>query len=59
MKTDELRERYLAFFESKGNKVTTPDVAAFRTQVLDKFLHSDFAKDWPAGMLDRIQKAGA
>jgi len=48
-----------AFFESKGNKVTTPDVAAFRKQVLDKFLHSDFAKDWPEGMLDRIQKAGA
>jgi tripartite ATP-independent transporter DctP family solute receptor len=49
----------VAFFESKNNKVITPDVDAFRKQVLDKFLHSDFAKDWPAGMLDRIQKAGA
>jgi tripartite ATP-independent transporter DctP family solute receptor len=48
----------VAFFESKGNKVTTPDVNSFRTQVLDKFLHSDFAKDWPAGMLERIEKAG-
>jgi tripartite ATP-independent transporter DctP family solute receptor len=48
----------VAFFENKGNTVTTPDVAAFRTQVLDKFLHSDFAKDWPAGMLERIEKAG-
>jgi tripartite ATP-independent transporter DctP family solute receptor len=49
----------VGFFESKGNKVITPDVNAFRTQVLDKFLHSDFAKDWPQGMLDRIEKAGA
>ncbi len=47
-----------AFMESKGVTVTTPDVAAFRKQVLDAFLTSDFAKDWPAGMLDRINKAG-
>src|SRR5215475_6534106 len=31
-----------AFMESKGLKVTTPDVAAFRGQVLDKFVNSDF-----------------
>lgn len=48
-----------AFFEAHGNTVTTPDVAAFRTQVLDKFVNSDFSKNWPAGMLDRINKAGA
>jgi hypothetical protein len=39
--------------------VTTPDVAAFQEQVLKKFTESDFAKDWPAGMLERIGKAGA
>jgi TRAP-type C4-dicarboxylate transport system substrate-binding protein len=49
----------VAFMESKGLTVTTPDVAAFRAQVLDKFTNSDFAKDWPAGMLDRIKAAGA
>src|SRR6185312_15186462 len=48
-----------AFFEGKGVSVTTPDVAAFRDQVQKKFLESDFAKNWPAGMLDRINKAGA
>ena len=48
-----------AFFESKGVKVTTPDVAAFRDHVLKKFLDSDFAKSWPEGMLERINKAGA
>jgi len=47
-----------AFFESKGVKVTTPDVAAFRDQVQKKFLESDFAKNWPPGMLERINKAG-
>jgi len=49
----------VAFFESKGVAVTTPDVAAFRDQVQKKFLESDFAKSWPEGLLDRINKAGA
>ncbi len=49
----------VAFMEGKGLKVTTPDVAAFRAQVLDKFVNSDFSRDWPAGMLDRIKTAGA
>ena len=48
-----------AFFEAHGNTVTTPDVAAFRKQVLGKFLTSDFAKKWPPGLLDRINAAGA
>ena len=39
-----------AFFESKGVKVTTPDVAVFRDQVQKKFVESDFAKAWPTGM---------
>jgi tripartite ATP-independent transporter DctP family solute receptor len=49
----------VAFMEGKGLTVTTPDVAAFRTKVLDAFVNSDFSKDWPAGMLDRIKAAGA
>ena len=48
-----------AFFEAHGNRVTMPDVDAFRTHVLDAFTSSDFAKNWPAGMLDRINAAGA
>ena len=48
-----------AFFEGKGVKVTTPDVGAFRTQVQKRFLESKFAKTWPPGLLDRINKAGA
>jgi tripartite ATP-independent transporter DctP family solute receptor len=49
----------VAFMEGKGLKVTTPDVGAFREKVLDAFLNSDFSKNWPAGMLDRIKAAGA
>ena len=48
----------VAFLQGKGVKVVTPDVAAFRKQVQEKFAGSDFAKTWPAGMLDRINKAG-
>ena len=46
------------FFESHGNQVTTPDVAAFRDHVLKAFLASKYAATWPAGMLDRINAAG-
>ncbi|WP_029354349.1 DctP family TRAP transporter solute-binding subunit [Bosea sp. 117] len=47
----------VAFFESKGLKVTTPDVPVFRAQVLKAFSESDFAKTWPKGMLQRIEAA--
>jgi TRAP-type transport system periplasmic protein len=47
------------FFEGKGVKVTTPDVAAFRDHVQKAFLDSKFAATWPKGMLERINKAGA
>ena len=46
--------RLVAFFEGEGLKVYTPDLDAFRTHAQQMYLESDFAKDWPAGMLDRI-----
>ncbi|MDO9306853.1 MAG: sialic acid TRAP transporter substrate-binding protein SiaP [Mesorhizobium sp.] len=42
------------FFKDKGLKVYTPDIEAFRTQVQKAYLESDFAKTWPAGMVDKI-----
>jgi len=42
------------FFKDKGLKVYTPDVEAFRTRVQKMYLESKFAKDWPKGMLERI-----
>jgi hypothetical protein len=44
----------LAFFESQGLRVTTPDVQAFRQAVHSAYASSDMAKDWPAGLLERV-----
>ncbi|MEI9413670.1 sialic acid TRAP transporter substrate-binding protein SiaP [Mesorhizobium sp. Cs1321R2N1] len=42
------------FFKDKGLKVYAPDVDAFRKHVQKAYLDSDFAKDWPEGMVDKI-----
>ena len=42
------------FFKDQGLKVYTPDVEAFRTRVQQMYLESEFAKDWPEGMIDQI-----
>jgi tripartite ATP-independent transporter DctP family solute receptor len=42
------------FFKSQGLTVTTPDVSAFRKAVQDAYMKSDYAKVWPAGLLERI-----
>ena len=42
------------FFKDQGLQVYAPDVDAFRTHVQKAYIDSDFAKDWPAGMLDKI-----
>lgn len=55
--TDQHRKQeaeLVEFFKSKGLQVYTPDVAAFRKFAQDKYLASALAKDWPAGMLDKI-----
>ena len=42
------------FFKAQGLKVITPDVAAFRKTVQEKYLKSEMAKAWPKGLLERI-----
>ena len=42
------------FFKAQGLKIVTPDVAAFRKTVQEKYLKSDIAKTWPKGLLERI-----
>ena len=42
------------FFKQQGLQVSTPDVEAFRKSVQDTYARSDYAKVWPAGLLDRI-----
>ncbi|MCO5161400.1 MAG: TRAP transporter substrate-binding protein DctP [Mesorhizobium sp.] len=49
------REKELAeSFKAKGLKIYEPDVAAFRKHAQDKYLASDLAKDWPAGLVEKI-----
>ena len=42
------------FFVSKGLKVYTPDVNAFRTRVQKMYLESDLSKSWPKGIVEKI-----
>jgi len=42
------------FFKQQGLTITTPDVDAFRKHVQQAYLGSEYAKVWPAGMLERI-----
>ncbi|MES2947018.1 MAG: sialic acid TRAP transporter substrate-binding protein SiaP [Pseudomonadota bacterium] len=42
------------FFKKEGLQVSTPDVAAFRKTVQTVYQESDYAKAWPAGLVDRI-----
>ncbi len=49
-----LEEELEAFFKERGLKVYAPDLDAFRTRVQKAYLESKFAKDWPAGMVDKI-----
>jgi TRAP-type C4-dicarboxylate transport system substrate-binding protein len=42
------------FFKGVGLDVYTPDVEAFRDYSNKKYLESPLSKDWPAGMIERI-----
>lgn len=42
------------FFKAQGLKIVTPDVAAFRKTVQEKYMKSDIAKTWPKGLLERV-----
>jgi TRAP-type transport system periplasmic protein len=44
----------VSFLKEQGLKVYEPDLNAFRTRVQRMYLESDFAKDWPEGLLDKI-----
>jgi len=46
--------KLVQFFKDKGLKVYTPDVDAFRKYAQKMYMESAFAKDWPKGILDKI-----
>ena len=41
-------------FKTGGLKIYEPDQQAFRTHVQQKYLASELAKSWPAGLVDKI-----
>jgi len=44
----------IQFFKDEGLDVYEPNVDAFRARVQKMYVESPFSKDWPEGMLDRI-----
>lgn len=44
----------IEFFKKEGLTVITPDVDAFRSTVQKAYLASEFSKEWPKGMLERV-----
>ena len=44
------------FFKQQGLDVYAPDVAAFRSHVLEQYAKSKFAAGWVPGMMERITK---
>jgi TRAP-type transport system periplasmic protein len=53
-----LEDELVAFFESEGLRVYEPDVAAFRAKVQADYLASEYAAEWPDGIVDAINAAG-
>jgi tripartite ATP-independent transporter DctP family solute receptor len=47
-------EKLVEFFKNEGLAVTEPDRDAFRQHVQEAYLQSDLSKDWPDGMVERI-----
>lgn len=44
----------LEFFRKEGLQVSTPDLEAFHKAVQQRYQNSDYAKAWPAGLVERI-----
>ena len=42
------------YFRQQGLQVQIPDVSAFRTSVQHTYVQSEYARVWPAGLLERI-----
>lgn len=44
----------VSFLEEQGLAIYEPDLDAFRARVQGMYLESDFANDWPDGLIDQI-----
>jgi tripartite ATP-independent transporter DctP family solute receptor len=54
-----LEDELVQFFKDQGMDVYEPDVKAFRDHVQKEYLNSQYAKDWPSGMVDKINALGS
>ncbi len=50
----EKEKSLVSFLKEQGLNIYEPDLNAFRDRVQGMYLKSDFAKDWPKGLLDRV-----
>ncbi len=53
-----LEDELVAFLQEQGLDVYEPDVAAFRDHVQAAYADSEFAADWPEGVLEKINALG-
>lgn len=51
-------EEMVTFLQEEGLAVYEPDVEAFRSEVQAAYLGSEYAADWPEGVLDAINALG-
>ena len=51
-------EDLVSFLRDQGLEIYEPDLAAFRSHVQQVYLDSDFSKDWPDGVLEKINALG-
>ena len=49
-----LEDELVDFLKEQGLEVYEPDLDAFRTHVQSEYMESKYAKDWPEGLLDKI-----
>ncbi|WP_269586077.1 sialic acid TRAP transporter substrate-binding protein SiaP [Roseibium sp. Sym1] len=51
-------EDLVSFLKEQGMEIYEPDVAAFRDRVQGMYLESDYAANWPDGLLEKINALG-
>ncbi|WP_417669668.1 sialic acid TRAP transporter substrate-binding protein SiaP [Roseibium sp.] len=51
-------EELVSFLKEQGMAIYEPDLAAFRNQVQSMYLNSEYAANWPDGLLDKINALG-
>ena len=51
-------EELVSFLEEQGLEIYEPDLAAFREHVQAEYVGSEFAADWPEGVLEQINALG-